>query len=151
MKKLREIINHMNNNTQALDNKVNDIGMTKVKLLFIECFNGTRLKLKGFLLQIKFKIIQESLKIGIPMDQVVYTGLFLTGRALKWFEPYLTKIQINRLSIMNQEVRYIFSSQDGFVSRLTQIYKDLEAVMTVKQKLSELVQKGSTTDYTIIF
>ena len=50
MKEFREIIDYMNNNTQVLDNKVNEIGMTKVKLLFIECFNGTRLKLKGFLL-----------------------------------------------------------------------------------------------------
>ena len=40
----------MNNNTQALDNKVNEIGMTKVKLLFIERFDSIRLKLKGFLL-----------------------------------------------------------------------------------------------------
>ena len=49
MKEL-EIVEYINNNTQVLDNKVNEIGMTKVKLLFIECFDGTRLKLKGFLL-----------------------------------------------------------------------------------------------------
>ena len=50
MRELREIVEYMNNNTQVLDNKVNEIGMTKVKLLFIKCFDGTRLKLKGFLL-----------------------------------------------------------------------------------------------------
>ena len=50
MKELREIVEYMNNNTQALDNKVNEIRIAKVKLLFIECFNDTRLKLKGFLL-----------------------------------------------------------------------------------------------------
>ena len=50
MKQLKEIVDYINNNMQALDNKVNKIGMTKVKLLSIECFNGTRLKLKGFLL-----------------------------------------------------------------------------------------------------
>ena len=50
MKQLREIVDHMNNNMQALDNKVNEIKMTKVKLLSIECFDGTRSKLKGFLL-----------------------------------------------------------------------------------------------------
>ncbi len=38
----------MNNNTQVLDNKVNEIGMTKVKLSFIKCFDRTKLKLKGF-------------------------------------------------------------------------------------------------------
>ena len=40
----------MDNNMQVLDNKVNEIEMTKVKLLSIEYFDGTRLKLKGFLL-----------------------------------------------------------------------------------------------------
>ena len=57
IKQLREIVNHINNNMQALDNKVNKIRITKVKLLSIKCFNGTRLKLKGFLLQMKFKVI----------------------------------------------------------------------------------------------
>ena len=50
MKELREIFNYMNNNTQVLDNKVNGIGITKVKLPSIEYFDGTRSKLKGFLL-----------------------------------------------------------------------------------------------------
>jgi len=39
-----------------------------------------------------FKVMQEGVKLVIPIDQVVYIGLFLTGRALKWFKPYLTKI-----------------------------------------------------------
>ncbi len=50
MRKLREMVDYMNNNMQVLDNKVNEIGMTKVKLLFIERFDGTKLKLKGFFL-----------------------------------------------------------------------------------------------------
>ena len=57
MKELREIVEHINNNMQALDNKVNEIGMTKVKLPSIKCFNGTKSKFKGFLLQMKFKIM----------------------------------------------------------------------------------------------
>ncbi len=50
IKQLREIIDYMNNNTQALDNKVNKIRMTKVKLLSIKYFNSIRSKLKKFLL-----------------------------------------------------------------------------------------------------
>ena len=50
MKQLREVVDYINNNTQALDNKVNEIGITKVKLLFIKRFNGIKLKLKGFFL-----------------------------------------------------------------------------------------------------
>ena len=39
-----------------------------------------------------FKVIQEGAKLATPIDQVVYIGLFLTKRALKWFKSYLTKI-----------------------------------------------------------
>jgi hypothetical protein len=110
MGQLRQIVDQMNDNLQALNNKVSEIGMTKVKLPSIERFNSTKSRLKGFLLQMKFKIIQEDLKIGTLADQIAYTGLFLTGKALKWFKPYLTKIQTNKISTTNQKVRYIFSS-----------------------------------------
>ena len=50
IKQLREIVEQINGNTQALDNKINEVGMIKVKLLSIERFNGTKLRLKGFLL-----------------------------------------------------------------------------------------------------
>ena len=78
-------------------------------------------------------------------------GLFLTRRALKWFEPYFTEIQTNGITTTNQEVRYMFLSWEGFVNQLMQIYKDLETTMTAEQKLSGLTQKGSTTDYTTMF
>ena len=45
--------------------------------------------------------MQKKAKIGTPMDQVTYTGLFLTGKALKWFKPYVTKIQTNKITITN--------------------------------------------------
>jgi len=68
MRELRGVVDQINNNQQALDNKVNKMGLSKVKLPSIKQFNGTRLKFKRFLLQIQFKIIQEKAKIGMPMD-----------------------------------------------------------------------------------
>ena len=52
------------------------------------------------------------------VDQVAYIGLFLTGRALKWFKPYLTKIQINGIMSTNLEVKYMFLSWGGFAEQL---------------------------------
>ena len=46
-------------------------------------FLGKRLKLKGFLTQIRLKIRNEGLKLPIVLDQVAYVGLFLEGRALE--------------------------------------------------------------------
>src|SRR6266702_1609470 len=58
---------------------------------------------------------------------------------------------MNGMTTLNQEVRYMFLSWEGFASRLTQIYSDTEAAATAKRRLSELTQKGSATKYTTMF
>ena len=55
-------------------------------------FKGELYKLRGFLTQIKIKIIKKGLGLPIVIEQVAYTGLFLLRRALEWFKPYFTKI-----------------------------------------------------------
>src|SRR6266550_2246544 len=89
--------------------------------------------------------------MGILMDQVMYAGLFLTGKALEWFEPYLMEIQINGMTTLNQEVRYIFLSWEGFASWLTQMYNNIKAAIIAERRLLELTQKGLATDYIIMF
>ena len=49
IRELREVMDKINNNQLVLDNKVNEMGLSRVKLLSIERFDRTRLKLKGFL------------------------------------------------------------------------------------------------------
>jgi hypothetical protein len=44
----------------------------------------------------------------MAIKQVAYAKLFLTGRVLEWFKPYLTKVQINGLNTTNIEVWYMF-------------------------------------------
>ena len=43
-------------NGQVLKNKINKIGISKVKMPLIKRFSGKKVKLKGFLIQIKLKI-----------------------------------------------------------------------------------------------
>ena len=40
----------------------------------------------------------------MAIKQVAYIELFLTKRVLKWFKPYLTKIQVNGLNTTNIKV-----------------------------------------------
>ena len=40
----------------------------------------------------------------MAIKQVAYAGLFLTGRVLEQFKPYLTKVQLNRLNTTNIKV-----------------------------------------------
>ena len=74
----------------------------------VKQFLGKAYKLKKFLIQIKIKITNKGLKLPIAIEQVTYAGLFLTGRALEWFKPYLTKVQMNGLNTINIEAQYMF-------------------------------------------
>ena len=74
----------------------------------VKRFNRIRLKLKGFLTQMKLKLYNKGYKILTQAKVVAYTGLFLTGKALKWFKPYITEYQNNRTNTTNKEVWYMF-------------------------------------------
>ena len=70
----------------------------------IKQFNRIKLKLKGFLAQIRMKVQAKGFKLLILADAVAYAGLFLTGEPLKWFKLYFLKFQENGLMTTNQEV-----------------------------------------------
>ena len=61
-------------------------------MLLIKYFLEEVYKLRGFLTQIKIKITNKGPGLLTAMEQVAYTGLFLTGRALERFKPYFTKV-----------------------------------------------------------
>jgi hypothetical protein len=49
MEQLYKVVNQLINNSVALNNKINSIGMSKVKMPLIKKFSGEKVKLKGFL------------------------------------------------------------------------------------------------------
>jgi hypothetical protein len=49
MGQLQAVVNQLTNNGIVLDNKINSIGMSKVKMPSIKQFSGEKVKLKGFL------------------------------------------------------------------------------------------------------
>jgi hypothetical protein len=73
-------------------------------MLLVKYFLGEAYKLKRFLIQIKIKITNKGLGLPIVIKQVAYAGLFLSRRALKWFKPYLTEMQLDKMSPTNIEV-----------------------------------------------
>ena len=56
------------------------------------------------------KLRYKGPKIATPADTVIYTGIFLIGKALEWFKPYLIEYQINGATTTNLETKYIFLS-----------------------------------------
>ena len=49
MGQLQQIVNQLTSNRQALENKITEIGIFKVKMLLVKKFNSEKAKLKGFL------------------------------------------------------------------------------------------------------
>jgi len=80
----------------------------------IKKFNGDWLKLKEFLMQIKIRIDNKGLKLTTPFNKIIYAGMHLIGKLLKWFQPYLLKAQMNRVTTINKEVRYMFLLWERF-------------------------------------
>ena len=54
---LQEIVNRLIDNNIILKERLNSIRIAKIKLPLIKWFIGEKLKLKGFLTQIRFKVI----------------------------------------------------------------------------------------------
>jgi hypothetical protein len=50
MGQLYKVVNQLTNNSVVLDNKINNIEMSKVKMPLIKRFSGEKVKLKGFLI-----------------------------------------------------------------------------------------------------
>jgi hypothetical protein len=46
---LYKVVNQLTNNSVVLNNKINSIGMLKVKIPLIKQFSGEKIKFKGFL------------------------------------------------------------------------------------------------------
>jgi hypothetical protein len=56
MGQLYKVVNQLTSNSVVLDNKINSMGISKVKMPLIKRFSGEKVKFKGFLTQIKLKI-----------------------------------------------------------------------------------------------
>ena len=85
-------------------------------MLLVKYFSREVYKLKGFLIQIKIKIINKGLGLPMAIKQVTYIGLFLTRRVLKQIKHYFIEIQIKGLNTTNVELRYIFLIQKGITN-----------------------------------
>src|SRR6266568_7084890 len=100
-------------------------------------------------MQMSLKLRYKGPKIATLADAVIYIGIFLTGKVLKWFKLYLIEYQTNRATTTNLEIKYIFLGWDNFKNRMTQIFRDLEEEAIVERKLYLLTQKGSAMEYTM--
>ena len=80
-------------------------------MLSVKKFAGDKAKLKR---QIKMQINNKRPRLPTPIEKIAYTGMSLTGKPLEWFQFYLAKTQMNRITSTNNKIRYMFSIWEGF-------------------------------------
>jgi DNA-binding Xre family transcriptional regulator len=68
MGQLYKVVDQLINNSVALNNKINNIGISKVKMPLIKQFSGEKVKFKEFLTQIKLKIKYKGQKLPIVIN-----------------------------------------------------------------------------------
>ena len=68
MGQLQSVIDQLTKNRQVLGNKINKMGISKVKMPLIKWFRGEKVKFKKFLTQIKLKIRYKRQKLFIVVD-----------------------------------------------------------------------------------
>ena len=81
----------MEGNIETLNKRLSEIGALKIKLLVVKRCNRLYIALKGYFTQILLKLKSKESWLSLLRDAVVYAGMFLLGRVLEWFKPYLTK------------------------------------------------------------
>jgi len=62
------MVNYLQDNNRILKERINRIRVVKIKLPSIKRFLGEKLKLKGFLTQMHFKVMQKGAKLAILLD-----------------------------------------------------------------------------------
>lgn len=114
-------------------------------------FDGTTGKLRGFLTQLKTYHKFFPVRLHSGTDKVLHAGTCLTGAALQWFEPilrdYLEKDNENR----EGETKTIFATFRGFEKAITGAFGDVDETRMAIQKIQELRQRGSASDYAATF
>jgi hypothetical protein len=116
---LQVVLSQITEQNQQLKARVNATARQTLKMPRIKPFIDKKSKLKEFLTQIRIKIVNKGVRPVTKGDKVVYVGLYLAGKALEWFKPYLIEYQENGINTTNLEVKYIFLTWGGFVNRLT--------------------------------
>ena len=66
--RLKEVIKRIDTNNIGLKVRVKDIRIIKVKILLIKRFNRLRNRLKGFLIQMRIKILYKGAKLLVLLD-----------------------------------------------------------------------------------
>ncbi|MBW0522849.1 hypothetical protein O181_062564 [Austropuccinia psidii MF-1] len=102
-----------------------------------DSFDGTKAyKLGGFIQSCQLIFHNDPGNFFSDRKKVLYSTSFLTGRAGKWIEPYLSNIS-------NEEPSYLLNNWQLFETQLFTLFCDCNEIRKAEQELHNLRMKGS--------
>ncbi|MBW0467573.1 hypothetical protein O181_007288 [Austropuccinia psidii MF-1] len=102
-----------------------------------DSFDGTQAhKLRGFIQSWKLIFHNDPKNSSSERKKFLYSTSFLTGRAGKWIEPYLSNIS-------NEDCSYLLNNWKLFETQLLTLFGDPNEVMKAEQELENLRMKES--------
>ncbi|MBW0511906.1 hypothetical protein O181_051621 [Austropuccinia psidii MF-1] len=100
-----------------------------------DSFDGTQAhKLRGFIQSYQFIFHNEPEKFFLDRKKVLYATSFLTGRAGKWIEPYLSNIS-------NEDPSYLLNNWKLLETQLFTLFGDPNEVRNAEQEFDNLSMK----------
>ncbi|MBW0476691.1 hypothetical protein O181_016406 [Austropuccinia psidii MF-1] len=93
-------------------------------------------KLRGFIQSCQLIFHNDPANFFSDRKKFLYSTSFLTGRAVKWIEPYLSNIS-------NEDTSYLLNSWQLFETQLFTLFGDPNEVRKAEQELDNLRMKES--------
>ncbi|MBW0576064.1 hypothetical protein O181_115779 [Austropuccinia psidii MF-1] len=102
-----------------------------------DSFDGTQAhEFRGFIQSCQLILHNDQANFFSDRKEVLYSTLFLTGRAGKWIEPYLSNIS-------NEDPSYLLNNWKLFETKLFTLFGDPNEVRKAEQELDNLRIKES--------
>ncbi|MBW0528424.1 hypothetical protein O181_068139 [Austropuccinia psidii MF-1] len=137
LKMMEQMTQFMGQLTQAVDPRDNSKApaVKPPSMKAPDSFDGTKAhKLRGFIQSCQFIFHNDPPNFFSDRKTVLYSTYFLTGRAGKWIEPYLSNIS-------NEDPSYLLNNWQLFETQLFTLFGDPNEVRKAEQELDNFRMK----------
>ena len=122
----------------------------EVKVPVPAFFDGTRGKLKEFLIQVELYMTFQPTKFHVDKQRVLWTVTLLKGLAFDWIQVYVDDYMQNQANAKPETIE-IIDDWAEFRSQLESMFGDINEEHTAERSLQYLKQKGPASRYAADF
>jgi hypothetical protein len=134
----------------------------RVKMPLPDTYDGSRAKLKSFLMQAELYIGFNGHMFPIEPQKVLWAASFMRGRAFEWIQTFTNDHLANLGSTTpdgkvitedkrDNETKILFYSWNNFKIKINRMFGDIDEERTAERSIQGLRQKGAATAYAAEF